>query len=201
MKEVHHSSAPPFPSGPNAKSASNQQAAFAAPTSFEGIFSMAISCYFQRLPGSRLAQVLRNEAAAEDIVDELSETDELNLEIVRSWQLIHFLLTGAPWEHSGPLANAVLGGSEIPGTDSGYGAYRVNAAKDVQALCRQLDELSADALWSRFDLSRVQAEQIYPEDWTGSHDDRQELQEDYEALQAFLASAAQGNEAVLMFMS
>ncbi|WP_431113036.1 YfbM family protein [Variovorax paradoxus] len=162
---------------------------------------MAISCYFQRLPETRLAQVLRNEAAVEDTVDELSQTDELNLEIVRSWQLIHFLLTGAPWERVGPFANAVLGGSEISGTDSGYGAYRFNAAKDAQALCGQLDELSFDMLWSRFDLARVQAGQIYPEDWTGSDGDRQACQNDYEALQAFLASAAQGNEAVLMFLS
>ncbi|MDR6890702.1 MULTISPECIES: YfbM family protein [Variovorax] len=162
---------------------------------------MAISCHFQRLPETQLAQVLQKEVGVEDTVDQVAQTDEHNLEIVRSWQLIHFLLVGAAWERVGVLANAVLGGSEISGTDCGYGAYRFNTAKDVQALSHQLDSIGFEALWSRFELSRVQAEQIYPEDWTGRDEDRQECQTEYEALQAFLTLAAQSNEAVLMFMA
>jgi hypothetical protein len=162
---------------------------------------MAISCHFQKLPDALLAQVLRSEVSVEDLIDTIAETETHNLEIARSWQLIHFLLIGEPWKRSGPLANAVLGGSEIPEADSGYGAYRFNTGKDVQALCQQLASIDFDALWSRFELSRVHAEQIYPEDWTGSEGDRQECRQDYEALRAFLASAGQSGDAVLMFLS
>lgn len=162
---------------------------------------MAISHHFQRLPQARLEQSLAGQASLDDTIDELWETDHLNLEIVRAWQLIHFLLTGAPWERQGPLAQAVLGGAEISGSDSGYGPYRYNSARDVRALASQLHELDFDVLWSRFDLARVRAEQIYPEDWTGQPDDRRACEEDYEALRAFLASAARTGEAVLMFLS
>lgn len=162
---------------------------------------MAISHHFLRLSQARLEHVLLHPADLDDTIDDIWEDDTLHLEIERSWQLIHFLLVGAAWERQGTLANAVLGGAEILASDSGHGPYRCNEAKHVRSLASELDAFDFEALWSRFDLARVQAAQIYPEDWTADKHDRDQCERDYEALRMFLNSAAAAEDAVLMFLS
>lgn len=162
---------------------------------------MAISHHFLRLPQTQLEHALLEPADLDDTINEVWESDTLHLEIERSWQLIHFLLVGTAWGRQGRLARAVLGGEEIPGSDSGQGPCRYNKAKDVRLLMSELDSLRFEALWSRFDLAHVQAAQIYPEDWTAEDGDRRQCRQDYESLCAFLRLAAADNEAVVMFLS
>src|SRR5262249_21658351 len=72
---------------------------------------------------SEVSEFLRAESEADDSVR--------YLEIDKSWNGIHYLLTGHAEGGSGPLSMPVLGGTEF-GEDVGYGPARFLLAAQVQ---------------------------------------------------------------------
>lgn len=86
--------------------------------------------------------------------------------------LIHYRLNGEAWSADCQLADTILGGTELEGTDAGYGPFRYLAPADVRATAQALARISPEELWQRFDANRVTAAEIYPSGWTGDTGDR-----------------------------
>jgi len=82
----------------------------------------------------------------------------------KAWQAIHFLLTGSPWEGSGPLTFLLHAGSPI-GEDLGYGPTRLAATTEVRAFRDALADLSDDELRRRYDPAAMAAQDVYMADF------------------------------------
>jgi hypothetical protein len=134
--------------------------------------------------------------------DDGSDSDpEKSLDLDKSWHLIHFLLTGLAWGGDGPIANAILGGEELVGTDAGYGPFRCLNPDQVRETFEALDALDAGELWRRFDADRVNAAEIYPTPWTGEDPESEYITQNYDALRAFYSAAASAKDGMLLFIS
>lgn len=124
-----------------------------------------------------------------------------DLDLDKSWHLIHFLLNGEAWGGVPPLGNVILGGTELPDTDAGYGPFRYLLASEVRAAASALARISADELWKRFDRQRVSDAEIYPEPWVGDETERTYVGQNYESLRSYFAEAASQRSAMLLYIS
>lgn len=146
----------------------------------------------------------------QDIVDRTVDVNEVvwpegegdlpdSLDIDKTWHLIHFLLTGRAWGGEPPLANAVLGGTELPETDAGYGPFRYLRADEVQAAAQELAKISASALWARLDAQAAETAEIYG--WHGDEMQCDYISEHYRSLQRYFSRAAASGQAMLLHLS
>jgi hypothetical protein len=86
------------------------------------------------------------------------------LDLDKSWQLIHFLLVGDPWNGEPPLRDAILGGTPLGG-DLGYGPMRYLTPDQVRLVSDSLFEVKEERLRAAFDPAKLAAEEVYPGAW------------------------------------
>jgi hypothetical protein len=118
----------------------------------------------------------------------------------KAWHGIHFLLTGTAWTSKPGAGQAVLGGREF-GPDLGYGPARLLNPAEVKAIARALEGQSPDSLASRFDVSAMEREDIYPTIW--QREGREALQyllHYYAALRSFYSKAAANGSGVVIVL-
>lgn len=118
---------------------------------------------------------------------EFRDHEARSLDIGKTWRIIHFLLNDDAWEGTGPLLDAVLGGTQLTEEDLGYGPARFLSSSEVAATARALDAVSPDELWSRFDESHARDAEIY---WEPASECRRYALDNYEELRQFFSSGA-----------
>jgi hypothetical protein len=163
-----------------------------------------LGCYVRVSP-DELKAVIDDPSGIDDLIFPDEEDDEEPqgaFDLDKAWHLIHFLLTGESWGGKGPIAQAVLGGTSIADTDSGYGPFRYLLAEQVVETAQALAGVSAQSLWARFDAASAAAAGIYPQDaWEGSDTDREYILGNYETLCHCFSEAAASGEAMLLYIA
>ena len=121
------------------------------------------------------------------------------LDIDKSWQGIHFLLTGEPFGGKEPNSLAILGGVEI-GEDLGYGPARYLDSAKVRLAAAALADISTADLRKRYIPADLEAAAIYPTGiWKKEAEGAFEyLVPWYKSLQAFYGQAAKRGDAMLL---
>jgi uncharacterized protein DUF1877 len=123
------------------------------------------------------------------------------LYIDKTWQAIHFLLTGDPWEGQLPLRYAVLGAPPLNTIDVGYGPARVLTPDQVQMVAAVLNTIPPDDLAARFDPAAFAAADIYPSGWGNDiADDLDYILSYYGDLIDFFNAAAQVGNGVIFYL-
>ena len=122
-----------------------------------------------------------------------------HLDIDKSWQLIHFLLTGDPWQGPYPFCAVVLGGIVLGQEDVGYGPARYLRPEEVQEIAAAVSEVSEAELWRRFDAKRALKADIYPQCWTDA--DSEYILGNFSEMKRFYAAAARSGQAVLQYIN
>lgn len=162
---------------------------------------MSMTGRYVQLTPAQLEAVIADRAQASEFAFPENEAGTPTLDIDKSWHIIHFLLNGRPWDGDVPLANAVLGGTELPDTDAGYGPFRYLDSHQVRELSAALREVPFEVLWSRLDSEQTAAAEIYPGRWNNDSVERQYVSHHYEALCSFIAGAGESSNAVLLHLS
>jgi hypothetical protein len=159
---------------------------------------------YMRISETKLKELLAHTEQLSGLLypegEESARPDE-QLDIDKSWHLIHFLLNGHTWEGEWPLVGVVMGGTEVSDEDVGYGPARYLLPREVAEVSRALDRISPQELWSRFNPEAVRAAEIYPEAWQGDSGDRDYITDNYDRLRTFFAQAAEKQEVVLLYLS
>ncbi len=119
---------------------------------------------FLQLSPADLTGLIADPSRVEPLIYTDGEEDENSIDVDKSWQGIHYLLTGDAWGGEPPLANVVLGGTEI-GDDVGYGPARYLTADEVCAAAEALKDIPPDAFGRRYDASALAANNVYPGTW------------------------------------
>jgi hypothetical protein len=120
------------------------------------------------------------------------------LDVDKAWHIIHFLLNGDPWEGTGAVGGAVLGGTELSYEDLGYGPARYLTPGEVRQTADALNDISFDQLWAEYDAARAREAELY---WTDSPDCRDYVRENYTALQSFYRTASRHGQAVILWLA
>jgi hypothetical protein len=157
---------------------------------------------YLKLAPEQLEAIITEPSEAEGLAyPESGDYPPNALDIDKSWHLIHFLLNGETWGGAAPLMNVVLGGSERPDTDAGYGPFRYLEPAEVQTTSQALSGISSEDLWARFDAKEVEAAEIYPTLWKGDDGDREYVLRNFESLQKYFSEAAASGNALLLYLS
>jgi len=86
------------------------------------------------------------------------------LELDKTWNALHYVLTGDPWEGTPPLAYVVLGGTSI-GPDVGYGPALYLTPKQTAETAAALRALDPSSLRPRVDFGKFESLELYPHMW------------------------------------
>ncbi len=121
---------------------------------------------------------------------------EPSLELGKTWDALHLLLTGTQYGGDGPLANAVLAleGQEV-GEDSGYGPARLLSPKQVADVAAALESFGVSNLRARHTSGLVARSSTHG--GYGEAEDLEELEEAFEQLLALYQQAAQAKAGML----
>jgi hypothetical protein len=156
---------------------------------------------FLQLSSEELAVLLADPSRVEEFIYPEGEENEKNIDVDKAWHGIHYLLAGDTWSGEPPLANVVLGGTEI-GDDVGYGPARYLTADEVRAAADALKGITPEKLRERYVASELSKNEIYPEIWDDGDDDAiGYLATWYETLRDYYIDAASKGHAMIKYLS
>jgi hypothetical protein len=157
---------------------------------------MSMQALFRRLESADLQRLLAHPEEVSAFI--YAEPDDKFLDIDKSWQTIHFLLTDDLWDTSTLLGKAILGGRDI-GEDQGYGPARILDTPEVAKIAEALEMISAEEMQRRFDVRKLQKAAVY----CPPHDDGDATYylNYFSKLKAYYAEAACKGNGMLLMMS
>jgi hypothetical protein len=122
--------------------------------------------------------------------------DDEPFDLGTAWHAIHFLLHGSAWGGSGPLFDAVLGGTPL-GDPTSYEPVRFLSAGAVAAVAEALPPV--EDLTPRFTHKALRQAEIYPDaKWDEADALTSFVLPAYERLQQLFSEAAAAGESVLI---
>lgn len=128
------------------------------------------------------------------------------VDLHKSWQVIHYVLTGTPDSGPAPLNLLLVGGEEV-GEDLGYGPARLIDARTMRDFSKALADFDLDGALERLDVARMAASGVYCVDEDDDEVDDQffELQDDLRhylpALKDFADRAAAERQGALVWLT
>ncbi|QFZ92013.2 YfbM family protein [Synechococcus elongatus] len=158
---------------------------------------------FLQVSPEQLAALIADPSCIESFIyrEDEDEEEDTSLEIDKAWHGIHYLLTGSAWEGEAPLADAVLGGTEI-GDDFGYEPARYLTVEEVKVVAAALHEITPEQFRLRYSADQLSQNEIYPDIWNDSDGDPIEyLVAWYEDLRSYYIEAAANNNAMLKYLN
>jgi hypothetical protein len=126
------------------------------------------------------------------------ERKEFSLE--KDWHVLHYALNGTHDGGATALADAILGGEEIPDLDrsSGYGPFRFLRPEQVAAVAAALAKVHPEELLSRLNYEDAEAKQIYLSHTLDDLADWDYLPELFIGFRDFYADAARSGNAMIL---
>jgi hypothetical protein len=156
---------------------------------------------FLQLSSAELETLIADPSSVEAFIYPEGDGCNNGIDVDKAWHGIHFLLTGDAWGGEPPLANVVLGGTEI-GDDVGYGPARYLTADEVRAAADALKDIAPDVLRSRYVAMDLSENEIYPEIWDDPDDDAiGYLMSCYQTLRDYYIDASANKNAMLKYLN
>jgi|SRR5581483_11147447 len=121
----------------------------------------------------------------------------------KNWHVLHYALNGTAEGGKGFLADAILGGAQIPDVDGimGYGPLRYFRSQHVKKIVRALEEVDPDTLISRLDYTDAKAKEIYLAHTLKNLNDWSYFPELFKDFRAFYSDTEQSGNAMLLWTS
>jgi len=133
--------------------------------------------------------------------DPKPKPDRKRFSLEKDWHVLHYALNGTAEGGDGPLADAILGGEQIPDEEgvADFGGIRYLSPQRVAAVAKALAKVDPDQLVSRLDRADAEAKRIYlahtlPEGW-------EYLPELFRNFRNFYEDAARSGNAMLLSIS
>jgi hypothetical protein len=126
------------------------------------------------------------------------ERKQFSLE--KDWHVLHYALNGTHDGGTTALADAILGGEEIPdlGRTSGYGPIRFLRPEHVAVVAATLAEVHPEELLSKLNFEDAEAKQIYLSHTLDNLTDWEYLPELFVSFRDFYADAARSGNAMIL---
>ena len=165
---------------------------------------MSMCAYFESISPAKLRKLKANPEVIHDLVftDSFDKENNAFFDLHKSWQSLHFLLTGTAWDvdEENALSQVVLGGEEIGPDAFGYGPARMMVPDLVKRISQALDKVDFVEVKGRYSEAQFQEADLYA---FGGEDFAEELDVlvDYlDGLREFYAEAAARGDAILTYL-
>jgi hypothetical protein len=166
----------------------------------------------QGFPPEFKSQVQRVAAQTTARIEKYSRTKSTQVEeqetrqprktfsLEKDWHVVHYALNGTAGGGEGALADAVLGGKEIPDVEGvmGYGPLRYLEPERVQSVAHALAAVDPAQLLSRLDHRDAEAKGIYLAHTLSNPADWSYFPKLFEDFRAFYDEAAYHGNAMLL---
>lgn len=162
---------------------------------------MSMNGRYVRLEEDSLLEILEDPSSLLDVLypgSELPDESGCDLDIDKTWHIIHFLLHDEPLSRGESGVDCVLGGVELSSEDVVYGPARYLTAAEVREVADSLDQISFDRLWARYDPTEAERAELY---WSDSLGAEEYVRENYVALREFFSVAGVRGQAVIMWLA
>ena len=141
---------------------------------------------------------MSDDGFVDELIDNGGRRDALDIH--KSWQAIHFVLTGDPWGGDPPLANVVLGGQEV-GEDLGYGPARLLKPDEVTAVSRELESIDDKKFSEMYRNVNFSGADVYAYSSETQGDKvLGELLHYFRAIRTFFKNAAAKGDGMLLYL-
>ena len=161
---------------------------------------------YYRLSEETAARISRGEAAVKEYVlgGGASADSSCALNIHKSWQVIHFVLTSG-CEAAGSdivLSKAVLSDVFINNEDLGFGPAMITSRNEVERISSLLDEISKSDFRDMFDFQNMLRKDIYSVNKAESESVFFEyIWEHFNSVKNFYREAAASGQCAVFFLS
>lgn len=161
---------------------------------------------YLRVSEDELKDFLKDSNKLEErVYNESEEPDPHLIDIDKAWDGIFYLLTGKTLssynEAITPLAWISFPTNEIdPDQDMGYGPACYTTPEQTRELSAALNSISEEEFKSKYDGKLMMQLDIYPQVWDGD-DGLDYLVGYFSELKTFYQTAAENNEAVIVFIN
>ena len=165
---------------------------------------MSMIANFKKISPSQLEEIKNNPSIIESII--YPETDagspDNEIDIGKSWEGIHFVLTGHKFdEGTAPLRNVIMGGKEI-GEDVGYGPARYMMPEEVRQTWESIRNFSEEDFKKNFNSEKIQKASIYPfYDTKPNEEDLDYLLSNFKKLKEFYQSIVEKEYIMLLYVN
>ena len=158
----------------------------------ESINRIAAAMYTQREQWQGTSREVRSKLAAKINLDLFS--------LEKDWHVMHYALNGTADGGKGPLADAILGGTELRSHDGreDYGPLRYLTPQQVRETSAALAKVDAQKLLDKLDPNDAEAKQIYLAETLDDLEGWSYLPELFEKFRTFYAKAAEKGNAMLL---
>lgn len=165
---------------------------------------MSMCAYFESMSMIKLRRIRSNP----DVIHDLLFTDQNDgensgfFDLHKSWQTLHFLLAGTPWDvdEADPASQAVLGGVEVGPDAFGYGPARFFTPDVVQKIAEALEKIDMEEIREKFTEEQFKEADLYAYE-TGDFDEEMEMLIDYlDGLKEFYREASDKGHAVVTYL-
>lgn len=137
-------------------------------------------------------------SSPESVYTFLEDPDYPEVDIDKSWHVIHHALTGRVWDGEGPEAFLLSGGETVGEEDLGYGPGRIFGPEEVEEIARKLSKITRSELYAAG--ASEKASELYG-GWSGELTDEELAYLDHHltSLKSFVAES--GGGALLVYTS
>lgn len=151
------------------------------------------------VPQEKLDELYEHPESVSKVLYEVYEDDVVDLD--KSWQVIHFVLTGSAYEGTPPLCHAIFGQLPIGEEEVGYGPALGTRYQLVSEISSALSNISEDEFCNRFNPESIAKADIYPPVWSEPGVLNDYVLPNFRTLKRFYSEAAANRHAVITFIS
>lgn len=159
---------------------------------------MGMTGFYVRLTDDDAKKALTDAAFATTLLRSKGTGERPILDIHKSWNGLHYVLTGEPHGGKPPLSDVIMGGQPT-GVDPGYGPARVLTSQKVAELSDVLEKLGEEGFKRNFDQCDFERPDVYV--YGDSGEDLEEIYEEllgyFQRLRSFYKDAANKAESMM----
>ncbi len=96
---------------------------------------------------------------------ELTDAEQVECDVDKSWQGIHYCLNGTAYEAESPMDFMTVGGEMLGDVDVGYGPARAFRSGQVEQIHAHIDGIGVEDLRAKYEPQRMEELDIYPNIW------------------------------------
>lgn len=185
--------------------------AFDHPRGFFGwVKAWLIKRALKSLVRSQLEQLRRAQSAMTTPGSQVGASDiptpDAMVDLHKSWQILHYVLTGTPDSGPAPLNLLLVGGEDV-GDDLGYGPARFIEPRLMQDFARALSAFDLNIALGRISPARMAAAGVYGADFDDDEDaaDFSDLTKEvalyFQSLKEFAFTAAATRQGALIWIA
>lgn len=168
------------------------------------LFHVSMCAYFESISQRKLKKLLANPDAIHDIVWSDLHDDENSgfFDLHKSWQALHFLLTGTAWDVDPevPVSKVVLGGDEVGPDAFGYGPARFIKPDVVKEIAEALKTVDLEELKTKYSKEEFTEANLYSFEAAEFEEEIGILIDYIDGLIEFYGEAADKGNAVLTYI-